>query len=28
MSHENETWQIIGTFALVCAMLSALIMAL
>jgi len=28
MSHEGETWQIIGTFAIVCAMLSALIMAL
>ena len=28
MSHEDETWQIIGTFVIVCAMLSALIMAL
>jgi hypothetical protein len=28
MSHEDETWQIIGTFAIICAMLSALIMAL
>ena len=28
MSHEDETWQIIGTFAIVCAMLRALIMAL
>jgi hypothetical protein len=28
MSHEDETWQIIGTFAIVCALMSALIMAL
>jgi len=28
MSHQDETWQIIGTFVIVCTLLSALIMTL
>ena len=28
MSHDDETWQIIGAFAIVCALLSAMIMTL